>query len=117
MKSKIHNIQNCACVGADRVCMSFCQFTGCIRTGKQSKHQAKEETCMRLYRRMIPKLPLALQYICRTLELKERNYVTLRIECRCHSFVPSALKYKLSSLCVLQKPIFCTAFLFTLSCS
>jgi len=59
--------------------MSFYQFTGCMHTGKLSKHQAKEVTCLRLYRKMIPKLPLALQYICRKLEFKERNYVTLRI--------------------------------------
>jgi len=79
MNSKIHNIQNCVFVGVDRVCMSFCQFTGCMHTGKQSKHQAKEETCLRLYRRMIPKLPLTWHYICRTLEFKDGNYVTLRI--------------------------------------
>jgi len=61
--------------------MSFCQFTGCMHTGTQSKHLAKEKTCMRLYERMIPKLPLALQYVCRTLEFEERNYVTLRNSC------------------------------------
>jgi hypothetical protein len=68
MNSKIHYIQNCVFVGADTVCMSFCQLTGCMHTGKQSKHQAKDET-----RRMIPKLPLALQCVCRTLEFKERK--------------------------------------------
>jgi coenzyme F420-reducing hydrogenase delta subunit len=43
MNSKIHNIQNCASVGADKVCMSCCQFTDCMHTGKQSQHPARRE--------------------------------------------------------------------------